>query len=448
MVETPGEIDYKTPSDLAVSPRDVLSPGGPQHRSFDREVLSISSNSSSEDEDEAPEIPLSWEGHSRSDLIALFGSARSHASYGDYAMAEDMFLRALEGYGHMLGPTHEDARKVAFALASFYAGQGRMTDANEVIQKSCRQHITKFGIHHRRTQQFIMQVMELLNGWNRPEDALAFLARSKELAETGLDGEVVSAAKRRSSRRTEKLSRRQASARPSELSDVAHSIITDSDPARVDHGIGLARIHVTAKDRSVEGFLKIIIGHCERNHDTLMVHNLRARSELLKFYNELGMNEQEVVAFMEGIEAVKNIFSTYKWEKKRFESLEIMEASLELAANVLKAGLGSSALELFRKIEHKAEDVFGWDEERTIWIKISIGIVYQKHKNWNDAKPWFEHARAASYGANGEEDGISVALDEAMDKCYFTYLSDEGRPFKTVFGVSGITIRPNRLHLD
>ena len=72
------------------------------------------------------------------------------------------------------------------------------------------------------------------------------------------------------------------------------------------------RIHVTAKDRSVEGFLKTIINHCERNHDTLMIHNMRARSELLKFYNKLGMNEQEVAAFMEGIEAVRNIFNTYK----------------------------------------------------------------------------------------------------------------------------------------
>lgn len=371
MVKTPDEINYKTPSDLAVSPRDVLSPGSPQRQSSDREVLSISSNSSSEDEDEAPEIPLSWERHSRSNRIALSGSARSHASHGDYTMAEDMFLRALEGYGHMLGPTHEDARKAAFALASFYAGQGRMTDANEVIEKLCRQHITKFGVHHRRTQQFIVQVVELLNGWNRPEDALAF-----------------------------------------------------------------------------ERFLKTIIDRCGRKHGTLVIHNLRARSELLKFYNELGMNEQEVAAFMEGVEAVTNIFGTYKWEKQRFESLEIMEASLELATNVLIAGLGSNASELFRKIEHKAEDVFGWYEERTIWIKISIGIVYQKHKNWNDAKPWFEHARVASYMANGGEDGITVALDKALDKCYFTYLSDEGRPFKTVFGVSGITIRPNRLHLD
>jgi len=371
VVETPGEVGYETPSDSAASPRGVLSSGGPQRRSFDREVLSISSNSSSEDEDEVPEIPFSWEGHSRSNRTALFGSARSHASHSDHAMAEEKFLRALEGYGHMLGPTHENARKAAFELASFYAGQGRITDANKVIEKLCRQHITKFGVHHRRTQQFIMQVVELLNGWNRPEDALAF-----------------------------------------------------------------------------EGFLKTIIDRCGRKHDTLVIHNLRARSELLKFYNELETNEQEVAAFMEGIEAVKNIFRTYKWEKKRLESLEIMEASLELAANVLKAGLGSEASELFREIGRKAECVFGWHEERTIWINISIGIVYQKRKDWNGARPWFEHARVASYAANGEKDGITVALDEAMDKCYFTYLSDEGRPFKTVFGVSGITIRPNRLHLD
>ena len=93
MVETPGEIDYQTPNNLVVSPRDVLSPGGPRRRSFDREVLSISSNSSSEDEDEAPEIPLSWEGHSRLDLIALFGSARSHASH-DTLMIHNLQARS------------------------------------------------------------------------------------------------------------------------------------------------------------------------------------------------------------------------------------------------------------------------------------------------------------------------------------------------------------------
>ena len=125
-----------------------------------------------------------------------------------------------------------------------------------------------------------------------------------------------------------------------------------------------------------------------------------------------------------------------------------MEALLELVASVLKAGFDHKAARVFHRIEQKADNDFGWDDERTIWAKISIGLIYQKHKDWEHAKPWFDYAYAASFAVNGEEDGITRSLQTAMDKRHFSYVSDEGRPFKTIFGVSGLGLRPNRLHLD
>jgi hypothetical protein len=47
-----------------------------------------------------------------------------------------------------------------------------------------------------------------------------------------------------------------------------------------------------------------------------------------------------------------------------------------------------------------------------------------------------------------DDDGIVMALHTAMRRHYFTYLTDENRPFRTIFGVCGLTIRLNRLHLE
>ena len=105
---------------------------------------------------------------------------------------------------------------------------------------------------------------------------------------------------------------------------------------------------------------------------------------------------------------------------------------------------------MFRDASDKAAVIFGSDDERTVWVLITIGLVYQTHMTWDDAEEWFEGAFSAALAnkAWGPKDGIVRALQNAMDHRHFSYVSDKGRPFKTVFGVSGITIRPGRLHLE
>jgi tetratricopeptide (TPR) repeat protein len=438
VVETPSEIEYETPRNNAISPQTARSP--PRNSGKGKQVA----QTQSESEDEGNGLCLSWHGSSREQLISIFESARSHAE-NQSSRAEDLFSTALEGYGYLLGPTHEESVKVAFAMATFYTEQGRSADADKVIEDVCRCHISKFGFEDRRTQQLIIHVVEVLNGWNRGIDALAFLARSKDLAETGT---ALATTRRTKTRRRGKTPRARNTMPDNELLEIAQDIVSTRSAARVDYGIGVARSHVAANDVAVEAFLQAIIHHCDGDLEALEIQNLKARSELLKFYNKTNRNFEQRADFLSAIDAATVSIFRAIWDKQSFKSFEILEALLELSASILKGSFEDDAYRIFSQIEHKAEDDFGWDEERTIWTKINIGIIYETTKGWDYAKEWFNHAYAASIAANGDEDGISKSLQIALDKRHFSYISDEGRPFKTIFGVNGITFRPTRLHID
>ena len=412
-----------------------------------RRAVSESEDSASEAEHGAQALSLGWNGNSISEITALFRAAQSHANRADSEKAETMFLKALKGYGVLLGPTHEDATKVAIAVANFYTEQGRFNDADKVVEELCQHYIKKFGFKDRRTRQVILQVVELLNGCDRQIDAAAFLGRSKELAEADAEEVFRRPNKRSKSRRQGSISRRHA-ATPSAEILAAEEITAGSDPDQIEYGIQVARTHVAVKDGAVEAYLKAIIEHCQGHGEALEIQNLRARCELSKFYSKIAQVHSHNSAFSSAIGTAEAIIRRERWEKERFKSFETMEALLELVASVLKAGFDFQAANTFTQIIQKADNDFGWDDERTIWAKISIGIVFQRYRNWESAKPWFEFAHAASFVANGEEDGITRSLQTAMEKRHFSYVSDEGRPFKTIFGVSGLMVRPNRLHLD
>jgi len=437
VVETPNEIEYQTPANHVTSPQNAASITRNSGKGKQR------AQTESESEDDGNDLPLNWRGHSREQLSAIFEAARSHAENGS-DRAEALFLTAAEGYGHLLGPTHDETVKVSFAMASFYTKQGQSTDADKVLEDVCRCHISKYGRKDRRTIQLILQIVELLNGWNRGLDALTFLTRSKDLLQSEKASSATS--KRTKTRRRSKTP--EARKTSNELLDIAQDIVTSKSTAVVDYGIDVARTHVAANDEAVEAFLQAIIQHCNNDLEGLEIQNLKARSELLKLYNKTNRNLEQQASFLAGVDAATVAIWGKVWDKKCFKSFEVMEALLELSASVLKGSFEDEAWRLFEQIEQKAEDEFGWDSERTIWAKINIGIIYERTKSWEYAQPWFNHAYAASIAANGDEDGISRSLQTALEKRHFAYISDEGRPFKTIFGVSGFTIRPARLHID
>jgi hypothetical protein len=180
----------------------------------------------------------------------------------------------------------------------------------------------------------------------------------------------------------------------------------------------------------------------------LETHHLKALTELLKVYNTRNIVSANMSVFNDARTTFLSIWSRYEWDIESMSSLKMMEASMELAAIMLKSNLDSYGTEMFHIVADKATMIFSDDSSRLIWILISIGLVYQKYRNWYEASSWFENALSTAYRTLKPNDGVRKSLEAAMERRHFSYINDEARPYKSVFGVTGIAIRPARLHLD
>ncbi|KAH8694492.1 hypothetical protein BGZ61DRAFT_588458 [Ilyonectria robusta] len=460
-IDTPEGVSYKTPKDLVVSPNDLA--GSSAIPNIDRSPEQGRSRSEDVVETESPDsgsldqtfskvaanfedtLPLRWNGLSRGDLIAMWDSGKAFSERNDWKNAEKMFLQATQGHRHILGSTHEDTVKAAYVLANLYAESDRMVDADKIIEDVTHDLISKLGHGHKRTQQHIRHAVELLNGWHREEDALGFLAHSKELLQTT----------RKSRRPTvQRLTEDDpepalpGGSLPMTVSDVTELVSEDASTANLDFGLGFSRSHVVAKDPAVEGLLLQILRQCQLNPSGLAIQHLKAQSELLSLYEKLGIIDERPDAFNHSEILFREIWNTQPWDEDEIRSFEVLEAGLQLAATMFKCAYEAEAKTMFKAAEAKSKEQFGNDDERTIWTLISTGLVYQTYASWDVAEPCFESAFARALSTWSDKDGIVKSLQRGLDKKHFSYVSGEGRPYKTVFGVLGVSIRPGRLHLD
>ncbi|RYP63797.1 hypothetical protein DL770_009297 [Monosporascus sp. CRB-9-2] len=408
---TPQGVSYKTPKQLT----------GTSDSEDDAIELSDDDESDFGDVPGANEGPgerklaLTWEGLSRSDLQAIWHTARGNRDAGRLQEAEEAFQQALIGMSHVLGETNEDTVKVSYDLADLYATSGQTKEAIAVVEKSIQAHAHRWGYEDKRTQQNVLQAVELLNAWDRQADAMGLLSLSKDLlSSTGSYGPPSTANQTRG-----KGKRAQDSSES--LSQITQLILAQATPADVDYGLRVARTHVAAKDQAAEGILLAIISQCERQ-GSFYARNLHARAELLKLYGKLNQVEENSAAFEEAFLCLNKVWDAYEWDEDEIESFDCMEAAMQLAANVLRCGYRTEARRAFLQASEKASAIFGADDERTVWVLITIGIVYQTHMTWGDAEEWFEEAFAAALRNEGwgPKDGITISLQKALDRHHFS----------------------------
>ncbi|KAJ4355401.1 uncharacterized protein N0V89_003417 [Didymosphaeria variabile] len=388
-------------------------------------------------------LPLSYNGKTRQDLAVTLNVARSFSQQGEETRAESAYLDVFHGLEHLLSPTAADTVRIGYEIASFYWERGRKTDADAILEAMSATHINQLGMEDRSTQQHILHVVELLNCWKRGEDALVLLQHAKQTA--------TSERHARARKKDRVQERESASATVDErLQSLNAEVDSAPNPTILDHGLASARIHMATNKPALETLLKAIERQCLRDPAVLTVQGLRARAELLRHHISKGgrMSVADRSAFETAADLMKVFWGRALWDREEFKSHEIIEVSLELAVGVLRGELVKHAQWMFREIQKKATNFFGEDDERTIWALINIGIIYQTYRTWPEAKPWFQSAYAAADAAWGMKDGVYRSLEKALEKHHFAYLNDEGRPFKTIFGVCGVTIHPTRLHLD
>ncbi|KPM45639.1 hypothetical protein AK830_g910 [Neonectria ditissima] len=442
-VKTPEGVLYNAPTPQVIilsSAGDSSATSGDDESEAQTDKASIIEIASDSEADNETTLPLSWNGYTRTQLLSMRQEGSDLVQRGNPEAARELLNEALEGFTHLQGVTNEETKKIAYELADLYVQLGSHREADLVLEQITQSHIEKLGVKDKKTQQHVLHTVELLNGWNRPQDALGLLSLAQETTKTNPPP------RSRNSRKRARRRKNRGSARVGSDSPIPE----DASQSYIDYRINEARPHVASKVAAVESLLVALINHCESKQKQLPIQNLRARAELLSLYQKLDAIDAHTSAFEDAHNALNRIWRSYQWHEERFQCVEMMEAYMQVVANMLKGGYEAVAKAQFRQVADKAESLFMFNDERAVWINITIGLVYQTHMTWDDAQEWFSRALAGAM-ANTQwnaEDGIVRALDNARDKHHFSYISDEGRPYRTIFGISGITIRPGRLHLE
>ncbi|OCL02006.1 hypothetical protein AOQ84DRAFT_274378, partial [Glonium stellatum] len=403
-VDTPYDITYRTPQNVPTSPYSTcLSKEG---SSPTQKWTPIPRASKSE----LCFLQLTWNGHSLPDIEVIKRDARRLDYEGDVENAEKRYREALAGLENLLSPTHADTNALAYQLAAFYTGNDRMDDADKVLNWMSEKHMERWGMAHENTMRHSLRVAELLNEWNRTDDATSFLYRVFDAWDKGdyddPDPSRVNVSRQEPSRA--------ATERP-ETVDPTGAFTETDDPARVDYQLGLAEAQAIRNDESAEPLLIRLAEQCEKYPQKLSEQILQARNALVKLFKRRGDEEGVKIALRKARDALNSVLASASMKTERLLKVGIRVAAL----HVERAG-SNIAEDMFQLLGDKAEEWFGTDHESTIRLLIHIGKIYQEEDMWSNAEPWFERALSASMTANGVESTMTQRLERALESQRYT----------------------------
>jgi len=328
--------------------------------------------------------------------------------------AEVKFREALEGFEHVLSPTHDETNTVAYHLAEFLANQARMTEADTVLNWMGEKHFEKWGIPHKKTTAHLLHVSDMYHSWSRSEDAISLLSRAMARFEKALESTLENDNGQDFDASTMVEPTRNTSSRnlqPRRSSTIIELNDDSPDnPRYVEYQLGLAISQVKARNETADLLLQNLIDKCEEHPKELAVQILDVRSTLVEHYQRLGESDRTEKALQE---AASSFWKVLKLDFKKTES--ILEAAGKLAELHIKAGHLDTGEEMFLKVESEAVESFGEDDDGTIDILTAIGVFYQEQERWEDAEPRFEQALSASMTAYGLESEITVRLETALE---------------------------------
>ena len=378
---------------------------------------------------------MRWNNLELADVQNLKNEAARLDKAGDIINAEIKFRDALSGFEALLSSTHEETTIAAYQLASFFANQDRMKEADKVLGWLGGNYIRRWGLQHGKTISHLLRVIELLQFWERRDDAMLLLSRvldSWDDMDSDLGPEVVAVGTN--------------PVQGTELEgvdpDVAGQIFRESsDKVEVDSQLRVVSLWLSLSAEGLEPILVRLIQQCEKYPEKLMVQALQARCSLARLYlrleqqdsatSELGMAQKLLVEILSSNEDLH-------WS--------ILKTSRQLAFAYVECDNIKSCDYILERVAERLEARL---EDKEDHIKAHVGFLtdiareYQRVLAWQNAAPWFERALAMSLICLGSEDERTQRLEAALQNQQYCAPADSFEDFDKLLksGAQQFTIR-------
>lgn len=357
-------------------------------------------------------------GLSLSELQKLKADAEALAAREDPDEAEQKFRDALSGFRHQLSSTHAFTADTAYQLASFYAKQQRMKEADEVLNWLSEEHCSRWGLWHSRTLSHYLVVVEELQAWSRDASA-KFLAYG-----------IYEALRDEWSRKKFVLVPAWNRSWDIDACGVPDNDVTDrlfvesEDEVRIDRQVRIANLWLVAGLQGTEHILPCLITRFEERPNRLL-QALAARCYLLKNYIRKGEpNSAESEAAL-----ARKLLGQLMSEHETGILPGVLLESIKLAFLHLDNNDANWCDRLISWTSDKLEDsVSKWtgaginyrnlcqirNAGSTITYLILAGFKHQRRSGWENASSWFEQAYSFSSRVFGPRDQMTQNIEMAI----------------------------------
>jgi hypothetical protein len=357
---------------------------------------------------------------------------------GDTINAEIKFRDALSGLEALLPPVHEETTIAAYQLANFFANQDRMKEADRVLDHLGGNYIRRWGLQHANTISHLLRVIELLQSWERRDDAILLLSRvldSWDDKDSDLGPEIVAVGTN--------------AVQDTELEgidpDVANQIFKESsDNAEVDSQLRAVSLWLSSSAEGLEPILirfMMFIQQCEKYPEKLRVQTLQARCSLARLYLRLEQQDSATVELEVTQKLLMEILATHE-----DLHLSILRTSRQLAFAYVKCNDIKSCDYILERVAERLEARL---EDKEYQTEVLVGFLtdiareYQRVLAWENAAPWFERALAISLIGLGLEDERSQRLEAALQNQQYYAPANSFEDFEKLIksGAQQFTVR-------
>ena len=128
---------------------------------------------------------FTYDGHSKSYYDELVSKAEQFSRLGKHTEALKNHLEALAGYRNLLSPTHDLIISSVYKVAQLHMQLHDSKAADRVLESATEAHVLEHGFWGERTVQHISQLIKMLQGWARQNEALPLVLHMLQGQEHG-----------------------------------------------------------------------------------------------------------------------------------------------------------------------------------------------------------------------------------------------------------------------